>query len=81
MDGNPPVVAREVSLGFRSRRKERGGVGSHRPGITFPKLSGANRFPVNSTRSPDRGKANKPEGSLAFPYLLLTRMRSVLNRL
>jgi hypothetical protein len=59
MDGNPPVVGPGgFLLGFGSRRKERGGAGSHRPAITFPKASGGNRFPVNSRRSPSKRAAD-----------------------
>jgi hypothetical protein len=45
-------------------------MGSHQPTITFPKEPDGN--PAHLSR--DRGKANKPEGPLAFPYPSLTRL-------
>ena len=61
----PGGLAREVSCWeLGSRRKERGGTGAP---INPLSLSRKRQVGIGHL-SRERGKANKPEGSLAFPY-------------
>ena len=80
MNGNPPVRAPGGFLpGLGDRRKA---IGSAWAPIVPLSLSrrGPVRIGLSSLRARERGKTNKPEGPLAFPYESLTRLSRRLNR-